>query len=309
MTPLKLPALKLPVLPKSAWTVAWLSLAISLATIIVLTILPKKAPLVVFDIVAESLVQEISRPALSAFFIEGAMIDDRTGCDASFFDGDLFTGVVHPPAGSLVAYNWRATALAVGIDRQGVSAPVRLTSRSEAECELTAGSISLRVNQAAGGLLLPLAGAAEIGRELGVATTSHSTGLLRSGSFQVFGRSIAPWAADVLYPITTGPVVLPAGSRLSVEGPGDTARALFGLATHTPEGFVISATADASLISLYRPGADDQRERFAFGVFSDFFGDPQIGVIFFFVFLVVTVLQVVTGWVGLWRDSQPGSGK
>lgn len=308
MRPFRLPPMpslpSLPALPKTAWTVVWLSLALSIAAIVVLTILPKKAPLVVFDLVTEYLEQEISRPALSAFVVEGARLSDSEGCDPSFFPGDLFSGLVQPMAGNRVAYTWRASGLAISIERQGADTGVRLKMADESECELAAETINFVVVPASEGLRLPLAGAAEIGRVFGVATVaSANAGLLRSGSFQVFGRSIAPWAADVLYPITSGPIVLPAGSRLSLAGPDDIERPWFGIATYTPAGFAVSATADASQVTLYRAGLRGESERFAFGVFSDFFGDPQIGLIFFSIFLLVTVLQLVTGWVGLWRDS------
>ncbi len=297
----KLPALR--PLPKSGATVLWVSLGVSVVLLGLLTLVPKKAPLVMFELVAEYLEQQVSRPELSAIALRGATISAPAGCETVLGADRSFAGVVQPPVGSRVAYAWRPDGVAIGIDAPE-GAAIKLTADGEAECVLDADNVFFALRSPPPGTPLPLAGATEIGREFGVAMTGGGTGrdLLRAGSFQVFGRSIAPWASDVLYPITDNAISIPAGSRLSVASSAGTERPLFGVVAYTPEGFEISATADANQISLFRPGANLQTERFAFGVFSDFFGDPQIGVIFFFFFIATTVFQIVTSWVGTWRE-------
>ena len=298
---MKFGRLRLPAFRRSGWTVLWLSLVISLGALALLVVIPKKSPLVVFDLVSDYLVQDVSRPELSAVAVSGATLSSIEGCEA-MSPTPAFTGVVRPGAGNRVAYVWRPEGYSIAIDRAGGEA-VRLIGEDEAECSLSASQLFVRVINPLTTAWLPLAGAAEIGREFGVATAPGAgTDLLRGGSFQVFGRSIAPWAADVLYPITSNAITVPAGSRLSVHGATGGDRQWFGIATYTDHGFQISATADAGSVSLFRPGANAQNERFAFGVFSDFFGDPQIGVIFFAIFLITTVLQIVTGWAGTWRE-------
>jgi hypothetical protein len=107
--------------------------------------------------------------------------------------------------------------------------------------------------------------------------------------------------------MTSEPVAIPAGSRIgSLEGSNGTSAIWFGTVTHSREGFVIAATAEARSVTLYRPGLVEQRERFEFGVFASIAGDQNLGIIFLVLVIFTSTAQLGAAWVGLWSLGRAG---
>ena len=266
-----------------------------------------QSPLLVFDVTSEQFSQRVVRPELTAFAITNAEVIGTTTCT---YDG-VFSGIVEAPSGSQLTYWWRPDRIAISIDvpEEGI---VRFVQAGEVECRESAARITVRtasLDPTNPGWRLPIAGPAEVGSET-VASVPGTDGrrrldMLRSGSFEVFGRAFSLAESGTLFPISSSPITIPSGSRIgSLESAGDAAASWFGSAFHTSDGFEISATTEARSVSLFRPGADEQEEKFEFGIFASIAGDPNLGMIFLIVFIAVTTVQLVASWVGLWHRQE-----
>lgn len=262
-----------------------------------------QSPLLVFDVTSEQFSQLVVRPELTAFAVTDA--DVRGG--ATCADAGRYSGVVEPPSGSRLTYRWRPDQVAISVDiPEGKSA--RFIMAGEQECQEQARRITIRtaaIGQTDPAWRLPIAGPAEVGSET-LANVPGDDGwrrldMLRSGSFEVFGRSLNLGGPGALFPISSSPIAIPAGSRIgSLDSADEASATWFGSALHSEEGFLISATAEANSVQLFRPGMVDQQERFEFGVFASIAGDPGLGMLFLVVFIAVTTMQVIASWIGLW---------
>lgn len=297
---------------KSGTTLLVISTGVTLLCILVLGLLAllSRSPLLVFDIRTEQLVQLASRPAFSALTVRDATLRGLTDdCGALA----TFTGVVEPPEGARLTYRWRPAAVSVTIE----GGPVRLIS-DDAVCVERSEQVSLvlpiPVASAGDGvepvdLILPIAGPVQVGSELANATPppaglSRRVDLMLEGSFTVFGRSIQLWGTPALYPMTDAPLPLPAGSRVgAIPKTPEDADAWHGMVIVSPDGLNVRATADANRVSLFRSGARDGELVYQFGLFSALAGDPTIGTIALLVFFLVTSVQLIAAWMGLWVDN------
>lgn len=296
---------------KSGATLLVISTAVTLLCVLALGLvaLLHRSPLLVFDIRTEQFSQLAVRPAFSALTVRDAAL---RGLTEDCRDLASFTGVVEPPEGAKLTYRWRPNAVSVMIE----GGPVRLikeagvcVERSQ-QVSLTLDIPSAPEGQSAEsiGLVLPIAGPVQVGNELANATPPpdglpRRVDLMLEGSFTVFGRTIQLWGTPALYPISDSPLPLPAGSRVGAlpENPQD-ADAWHGMAMVTPSGFNVRATADADRVSLFRAGARDGELAYQFGLFSALAGDPTIGTLALIVFFLVTAVQLVAAWMGLWVD-------
>lgn len=296
---------------KSGATLLVISSAVTLLCVLALGLvaLMHRSPLLVFDIRTEQFSQMAVRPAFSALTVRDAALRGLTeDCQARA----RFTGVVEPPQGAKLTYRWRPDAVSVVIE----GGPVRLVE-ADGVCVDRSQQVSLVLDipndsddQSAGviELVLPIAGPVQVGAELANATPPpdglpRRIDLMLEGSFTVFGRTIQLWGTPALYPISDSPLPLPAGSRVGAlpDNPQD-ADAWHGMALVTPSGFNVRATADADRVSLFRAGARDGELVFQFGLFSALAGDPNIGTLALIIFFVVTAVQLVAAWMGLWVD-------
>jgi hypothetical protein len=296
---------------KSGATLLVISTVVTLMCVLVLGVIAllHRSPLMVFDIRTEQFSQIAVRPAFSALTVRDASLRGLSdACSAH----SAFTGVIEPPEGAVMTYRWRPNAVSVTI----AGGPVRLVE-DNAVCVDPSSQVSviLDIPQAtpdapfeAIGLVLPIAGPVQVGAELANATPPP-TGLPRridlmlEGRFTVFGRTIQLWGTPALYPIATDPLPLPAGSRVGAlpSNPQD-ADAWHGMALVTSTGLNVTATADADRVVLFRAGARDGELVYQFGLFAAIAGDPSIGTLALLVFFLVTALQLVSAWMGLWVD-------
>lgn len=292
---------------KSGVTVLVISLAVTLACVLVLGVLALvyRAPLLVFDIRTEQFAQVVVRPPLSALTVRDATLRGLTEACAG---QETFTGVVEAPEGAILTYRWRPGSVSVAIS----NGPLRLIG-TDGSCTEPEGEFSVVLDvpgddQAS--LILPIAGPVEVGSELSNAAPPpgglpRRLDLLLDGSFTVFGRTIQLWGTPSLYPISTDPLPLPAGSRVGpLPAKPEEADAWYGVAFADEDGFVVRATADADRVSLFRASDRDGELAYSFGLFSAIVGDPVIGTLALIVFFLVTAVQLVASWMGLWVDDE-----
>lgn len=290
---------------KSGVTVLVISLAVTLLSVLVLGALAwfYRAPLLVFDLRTEQFAQVVVRPPLSALTVRDATLRGLTEACAG---RDSFTGVVEAPQGAILTYRWRPGSVSVAIS----NGPLRLTN-AEGPCTEREGEFSVVLEVPADGeasLVLPIAGPVEVGSELSNAAPPlgnlpRRLDLLLDGSFTVFGRTIQIWGAPSLYPISTDPLPLPAGSRVgALPANPEDADAWYGIALAGSDGFVVRATADADRVTLFRASDRDGELAYSFGLFSAIVGDPVIGTLALIIFFLVTAVQLVASWMGLWVE-------
>lgn len=296
---------------KSGATLLVISTAVTLICVLALGLLAllHRSPLLVFDIRTEQFSQLAVRPAFSALTVRDAVLRGLTDDCRQLAQ---FTGVVEPPEGAKLTYRWRPNAVSVVIE----GGPVRLIEEGGV-CVERSPQVSMVLNIPPAGadssaatidLVLPIAGPVQVGNELANATPPpdglpRRADLMLDGSFTVFGRTIQLWGPPALYPISDSPLPLPAGSRVGAlpDNPQD-ADAWHGMALFTPSGLNVRATADADRVSLFRAGARDGELAYQFGLFAAVAGDPTIGTLALIVFFLVTAVQLVAAWMGLWID-------
>ena len=263
-----------------------------------------QSPLLVFNVTSEQFSQIVVRPELTAFAVTQSEIEGTSTCALT----GPYSGIIEPPSGSRLTYRWRPDQIAISIEvPEGKSA--RFVMDDERECRDQAERITIRtaaIGQTDPSWRLPIAGPAQVGSET-LANVPSEDGwrrldILRSGSFEVFGRSLSFGNLGTLFPISSSPIAIPSGSRIgSLDGAEEARSTWFGSAFHSVDGFTISATAEANSVVLFRPGMVDQQERFEFGVFASIAGDPNLGMIFLILFIAITTIQVAASWVGLWK--------
>jgi len=265
-----------------------------------------QSPLLVFDVTAEQFSQIVVRPDLTAFAVSGAEIDGARTCAAE----GTYDGIVEAPSGSRLTYRWRPEQISISIDVASEKS-MRFVTAGENECVEKIERLTVRTNRIGKmdpAWRLPIAGPSEVGSET-LASVPGTDGsrrldLLLTGSFEVFGRAFTLGDQGTLYPISSSPLTIPNGSRLRSMSSTDSTSIWFGSALHGDDGFVISATAEANSVVLFRPGRDQQQEHFDFGVFASIAGDPNLGMIFLVLFIAVTVVQLAASWMGFWSPGK-----
>lgn len=304
---------------RGGWVVI-ITLVLASLTLVTIWALPSPAPLVIIELETETLLQSVRRPDTSSIAMTGARLrlqgdaELPEQCSGLVTSDGLFSGIVRPAQGALVRYRWHPDGMLITIEGQQ-DGGTALIGTDEVQCDVPPAD-ALNINLPPPGDLdptsrLPIAGPATAGGEFGVPVLPgqgrRDMTFLRSGTVKVFGRSGWPFGQGELYAVEPEGFVIPAGSRLASSGnialPGDEAGASwYGIAEYSDEGFKVSATAETSRLLLFRPGASGQEETFAAGLLARMFSDPNVAFISI-AFLVVTVVgQLVSGWVGTWRE-------
>ncbi|KIX11845.1 hypothetical protein [Dethiosulfatarculus sandiegensis] len=157
---------------------------------------------------------------------------------------------------------------------------------------------------------LPIAGPAEIGRELGSPLMprkngKRTAGLMTGGTIRIFGRTNSFFGHKEVYPAQDASFVIPKGSRLtSISNSSITAgspNSWYGSASIEKETFELSATTESKELRLYQPGRTRDSERFNISLFVQIFSDPSLAlwsfrfVLFAFLFQVLLSLLEVLG--------------
>jgi hypothetical protein len=300
--------------PKAATTALLIAAACTALAIGIVAVMRSPVPVVVMSLETELLVHRVQSPDLSSFPVVNARLSDVGDCAEPLVTGGRFTGLVRPPAGSLLSYHWAPDQLLIDIQspRDGDKAAATvLSDRYENECRLPLERLRILVSPGPGtnspGWQLPVAGPAIAGSQFGVALapTAESRreyAMLRGGTLSVYGRS---FGSGMLFPISGAQFELPAGSRVASAdilplGTAATGPSWYGVATYDAFGFQVSATADAEKLLLFRPNGPP--ETFGIGLLAGILGDPGLGLIAFGIASFFAIAGLMTGLISLWRD-------
>jgi len=305
-------------LPKTALTALLLTIALTLAATLAVSYIRTGPPLIVMQLRSEILVQRVARPELSSIAVTNARLAGGEACNLA--SGGLFSGVMQPPEGAILTYQWAPTQLRIQVDAppsDDGKAAIRLSDRAEGECSVD-GRLQMLValvpgDSSAPAWQLPIAGPAQAGSEFGSPLAPAADGervydLLRGGTVSVFGKSVD---GGMLFPIADSSFEIPAGSRIASSdvlppGTGEAGPSWYGVATYGPDGFDISATAESKELRLFRPGAGRQSETFGIGLLAGILGDPGTVLLAFALAAFFAIGGLVVGWMSLWRDPPPG---
>tara|TARA_R110002012_G_scaffold77282_13_gene195918 strand:- start:167974 stop:168966 length:993 start_codon:yes stop_codon:yes gene_type:complete len=258
-------------------------LAIATTSIVVFIavaiLLGTPSPHAVIDFRATLLRQIVERPLVAEFAIKDLeRLSVGTEC-APLFDGlDAEQQVtIRPEIGTDIVYRWRKNVLSVRLQSgDGVSTG---TARTETgSCNLHARATFVIAHEAdETEIIFPLAGPVSAGSE--TIGSDQTGGFFYGGRVHLFGRALLPPHRGALYPVTSSPLLLAEGGRVSSALNLQEGASWYGVARVTDAGLAVSVTADTDLITVVRPGGSGEIEPLGIGMLSQLFNDPSIAPI------------------------------
>lgn len=310
--------MKVPLLKRPGLSVFTISLIVTLAFISFVYFCPTKPPFVFIEAETETLSYYVIRPQVAAVPLVDAKIIGLplTNCGKLSESQTSITALLQPAIHTIVRYRHSGKKISIQLSNKNSVGAIHFAD--ETICALPANGITFVIatpshESPAGPAVrpLPIAGPGEIGVEQGAPSITNIEhrifNTMKTGSLRVYGRTAFPPNRGALYPAEDAEFPLPAGGRLDsgedfTSGNISNVAAWYGIAHIGENAFQVSVTTESKDLRLFRPGSSGDSERFAVSLFGRLFNDPSVAVISLAVVVFSIVMQVISGWIGIWRN-------
>lgn len=291
-----------------------LSLLITVAFVLLIMCFKPSHPLISIEAESEFLAYKVIRPELSTIALEDVTPRNTiTNCGEAH-EGNIKQALLKPSQYANVRYRHSGDRISISV----VSLkdhPSKIHFPDQTKCELPqVASFTFKkpIHGSFADRPLPIAGPCQIGAEPRVPIFSQrrTFDTMIGGTLRVFGRTKSFFSDSTLYPIKDAVFTLPAGGRL-VSGdlkdkPSEikTDASMYGFAIIDKETLRISVTTEAKDLRLFRPGRSSDAETFKLSLLSRLFNDPSIAIISFSIVVFYIAMQVICGWIDIWRKEK-----
>lgn len=284
--------------------ISYFAILLSATSIFVIVLTPERKPYVVIEATSEVLIYRVQRPEVAMVpLLEASIKSDFKDCPIISSSDFPVTGILKPSFNSVVTYRFTPDLIAMSFDGGDESAGTLLLADGN-HCNLPARVVVNIVIKSKSMRPLPIAGPAEIGRELGSVTSkkvqlSKCNDFMYGGTVKVFGYARLWPYNGALYTSPGDEFVLPAGGRLTSDDnfnprhKSSIAAPWFGIAEVSEKGFKISATTVSSDLRMYRPGATGEMERYALGLLTQIFYDPSMAILTVCLLTLSVIMQTL----------------
>lgn len=243
----------------------------------------------------------VQRQHLTSIALQNANIKYRQP-DGTVINRTI-TGVLAPTPGTIVTYRFLDETLSVMLEGNGNQSPGVLDLEEGEHETLPPSRISITQSGKNRIRPLPIAGATEIGQEIGAPSgSSQNFPYLYGGSVYVFGRTSSPGYRDRLYPQDNASFPIPAGGRISSgdflasKNSKSSVPAMYGIAEVEGGSLKVSLSTVTDQLHLYRPGRTGEVETLGIGFLNQILIDPSYGLVILFISIFSFLLSVFSSF-------------
>lgn len=291
-----------------------------------------KPPLVLIEAETGFLSYRVQREDLSGIALDGAEVREISSfCPAGLDEAGKVRALVRPVYGTTVEYHWLPGMVMIRFLSES-GAPALVENAGGEQCRAAEADLTFLVSAEALQRVppLPVLGRGQIGAELGVPTlpglvpscedaelagyqciynglheipvTATSDRTLHRATAQLFGRTSAPFSGGQLYPIASGEIPIPGGSRLEAHLQDAPFIGSIGL-SGDGRSLLAQVTVEAESLRVYRVGQTEQAEVLATGIIARAIGDPSLWPLLILAAIIAYLLQLAINLRGIYKDA------
>ncbi len=291
-----------------------------------------KPPLVLIEAETGFLSYRVQREDLSGIALDGAEVREiGSFCPAGLDEAGKVRALVRPVYGTTVEYHWLPGMVMIRFLSES-GTPALVENASGEQCQAAEADLTFLVTAEALQRVppLPVLGRGQIGAELGVPTlpslvpscegaalagyqciynglyeiplTVTSDRTLHRATARLFGRTSAPFSGGQLYPVDSGEIPIPGGSRLEANRDDAPFIGSVGL-SGDGRSLLVQVTVEAENLKVYRVGQTEQAEVLATGIIARAIGDPSLWPLLILAAIIAYLLQLAINVRGIYKDA------